>query len=208
MTKYAFGPFTVDVGAAELRKGGQKIPLRPKCFDLLVYLMQRSGKLVRKEELLEQIWGDVVVSEATVGRTVATLRAALEDDPANPQYIETVSRRGYKFLGTTDQVAPPAGFILIHKAKEYPLHMGSQLIGRGRDVDIPLYAPAISRHHARIQVAGDGVLLEDLGSRHGTYVNGKAVSGRVRLEAGDQIEIGGERLVLWSPASETAPEIN
>jgi DNA-binding winged helix-turn-helix (wHTH) protein len=207
MHAYTFGPFEVDLPAAELRKGEQKIALRPKCFDLLVYLVEHRGKLVSKEELLERIWSDVVVSEATISRTVATLRAALEDDPDSPQYIETVSRRGYKFVAAVQESGetphPPAGLRLIHGSKEYPLRSGTQLIGRGRDVDIALYTPEISRHHARIDVAGGAVMLEDLGSRHGTYVNGKPVSGSVRLEAGDQIDIGGERLILWSPASET-----
>jgi len=208
MTAYAFGPFTVDVDAAELRKGDQRIALRPKCFDLLVYLIEHRGKVSSKEQLLEAIWSDVVVDEATISRTVAALRAALDDHPAKPQYVETVSRRGYKFIGEISGQAapPPAPFALIHGSKEYPLRKGSQVIGRGRDVDIPLYTPATSRHHARIDVSGDGVSLKDLSSRHGTFVNGQRVSGSIALAAGDQIEIGGERLILWSPASETSPE--
>jgi DNA-binding winged helix-turn-helix (wHTH) protein len=209
MTIYAFGPFVLDVPAAELRKNGHKIPLRPKCFDLLVHLVERRGNLVTRGELLETIWADVVVSEATLSRTVASLRAALEDDPAKPQYIETVSRRGYKFVGTLQEPAaasPPVGLSLIHGAKEYALRPGAQVIGRGRDVHIPLFTPSTSRHHARIDVAGDTVTLEDLGSTHGTFVNGNKVSGSVLVQAGDEIEIGGERLILWSPSSETSPE--
>ena len=209
MTRYAFGPFELDIAAAELRKNGEKIPLRPKCFDLLVYLIDRRGNLVTKEELFETIWADVVVGEATLSRTIASLRAALEDDPARPQYIETVSRRGYKFIGTLQEpvaATPKVGLSLIHGAKEYALRPGAQIIGRGRDVHIPLFTPSTSRHHARIDVAGETVTLEDLGSTHGTFVNGKKVSGPVDVQAGDEIEIGGERLILWSPSSETSPE--
>ena len=205
MTGYAFGPFTVDVEAAELRNGKEKIALRPKCFDLLVDLLTHRGKLVTKEQLMERVWSDVVVNDATVSRTVAALRAALGDDSAQPNYIETVSRRGYKFIGElSDEKPAPPDFMLIHDKKEYPLRRGSQIIGRGRDADIPLYTPATSRQHARIEVTSHGAKIVDLESRHGTFVNGKRIHGSVQLAAGDQIEIGGERLVLWSPASETS----
>ncbi len=162
-----------------------------------------------KEELLETIWADVVVSEATLSRTVAALRAALGDDPARPLYIETVSRRGYKFVGALQETVaatPKVGLSVIHGAKEYALRPGTQVIGRGRDVHIPLFTPSTSRHHARIDVDGETVTLEDLGSTHGTFVNGKKVSGPIHVQAGDEIEIGGERLILWSPSSETSPE--
>ena len=84
MTPYAFGPFTVDVDAAELRNGQEKIALRPKCFDLLVDLLAHRGKLVTKEQLMERVWSDVVVNDATISRTVAALRAALGDDSSQP----------------------------------------------------------------------------------------------------------------------------
>ncbi|HEY8132655.1 MAG TPA: FHA domain-containing protein [Thermoanaerobaculia bacterium] len=209
MTIYTFGPFTVDTDAVELRRGEERIPLRPKCFDLLVYLIEQRGKVVSKEQLLDGIWRDVVVDDATVGRTVTATRAALDDDATQPRYIETVSRRGYKFIAPVQALGGtpgPAGFALIHGETEYPLHAGSQFIGRGRDVDIALYTPSTSRRHARIDVDRDAVVLIDLASRHGTFVNGKRISGSMQLAPGDQIEIGGERLVLWSPASETSAE--
>jgi DNA-binding winged helix-turn-helix (wHTH) protein len=207
MPAHAFGLFVVDVDAAELRKGNQKIALRPKCFDLLIDLIEHRGKLVTKEQLMQRVWRDVIVNDATISRTVAGLRAALGDDAEKPLYIETISRRGYKFIAdVAGETTAPAGYALIHGAKEHPLHRGSQVIGRGRDVDIPLYTHSTSRHHARIEIDLDRVTLVDLDSRHGTFVNGKRISGSVELAAGDQIEIGGERLILWSPASETSPE--
>jgi DNA-binding winged helix-turn-helix (wHTH) protein len=210
--RFRFGPFVLDLEAAELRNGTQPLPLRPKCFDLLVYLIDHRGKLVTKEQLLDDIWSDAVVSEATLSRTVASVRATLGDDSAKPNYIDTVSRRGYKFIGNVEElgaahVADEATpFILVRGSREYPLRSGAQVIGRGRDVHIPLYTSTTSRHHARIEVSGNDVTLEDLDSRHGTYVNRKRISGKMRLEPGDEITIGGERLVLWSPAGETSPE--
>lgn len=205
MSTFSFGPFTLDIPSAELRRGNERIALRPKCFDVLVHLVEQRGKLVTQQELLDRIWADVVVDAGTVSRTIAELRAALDDNPARPQFIETVARRGYKFIAP---LAPdrPEGFALIHGSKEYPLRAGSQVIGRGKEADIPLYTPSTSRRHARIELLNGEIVLTDLGSRHGTFVNGEQISAPVRLNAGDQIEIGGERLILWSPASETSPE--
>jgi DNA-binding winged helix-turn-helix (wHTH) protein len=210
--RFRFGPFVLDLEAAELRNGAQPLPLRPKCFALLVYLIDHRGKLVTKEQLLEEVWSDAVVSEATLTRTVASLRATLGDDSAEPKYIDTVSRRGYKFiadveeLGAAPVVADVTPFILVRGSREYPLRSGAQLIGRGRDVHIALYTSTTSRHHARIEVSGSEITLEDLDSRHGTYVNRKRIFGKMRVEPGDEITIGGERLVLWSPGGETSPE--
>jgi DNA-binding winged helix-turn-helix (wHTH) protein len=210
--RFAFGPFTLDPSSVELHRGDKKISLRPKCFDLLVYFLEHPGRLITKDELLQNIWNDVIVSEGTINRTVTALRSALDDDADNPTYIETVSRRGYKFVSKVEGSAAPlvesldktADFALIHNKREYPLRHGEHLIGRGQDVAIPLYGSAISRHHARVTVSGSTVTLEDLGSRNGTYVNGKRAVGSVALQSGDEIGIGDDRLVLWARSSATA----
>jgi DNA-binding winged helix-turn-helix (wHTH) protein len=210
-SRFSFGPFVLDCAGAELRRGDEKVPLRPKCFDVLLHLVQQPGKLVTKDELLDQVWSDAVISEATLSRTVASLRAALEDDPESPKYIETISRRGYKFIGPVEETAadprmepgPRPRFLLIHGSREYPLR-GEQIIGRGDDADILLHSSTTSRHHARITASAGVVTLFDLDSRHGTFVNGNRVSGAVTLEPGDEIHIGGQILTLWAPGSETA----
>lgn len=185
--------------------------MRPKVFELLVYLIQNRGKLIARETLLEELWKDTVVSEATLSRTIATLRDVLADNAQEPKYIETLQRRGYKFIAPVTDVsdaAPPvrqSGFLLIHGAQRYPLHEGDHFIGRGSDVGIPLYTPRTSRHHAALHISGSQIALEDLGSTNGTFVNGDRISGSIKLHAGDVIEIGGERLVLWSPLVKTIP---
>lgn len=205
-TSFSFGPFTLDVEGAELRRGGEKVAVRPKCFDLLVYLVGQRGRVVLKEELLDKVWPDVVVNDATLNRTVTELRAALGDDADHPQYIETVSRRGYKFIGSIAQ--PPtqkqaADLALVYNDREFPLADGEYIIGRGVDATIPIYDSAASRQHARVIVAGTTVTVEDLGSRNGTYVNGSKVTGKVELHTGDEIRIGGDCLVLWSRTGAT-----
>ena len=202
---FCFGPFRLDSEAAELWRGPKRIDLRPKCFDLLRFLVLNRGKLMSRDALLENIWSDVVVSESTLSRTVTEVREALGDDAATPQYIETVPRRGYKFIAsviTSDRVIVPNVYV-VHRFKEYPLPEGAHLVGRGQDVAIRLFTPLISRHHARIRVQAGEVTIEDLGSKNGTLVNGQRLTAVSALHPGDAISIGGETLVLWSAADIT-----
>jgi DNA-binding winged helix-turn-helix (wHTH) protein len=210
VAQFVFGPYRLDPEGAALWREGEIVSVRPKCFDLLLYLMQHPGKLITKETLLADVWKDVVVSESALSRTVAELRDILQDNAEAPQFIETVQRRGYKFIAKVvefgnEAFAPRSRVSLVHRGSEFPLSDGSHLIGRGRDVAIVLHGAAISRHHARISVQGKTIILEDLGSLNGTLVNGTRVTGSQSLRAGDRIEIGGETLVVSSPTAETIP---
>ena len=213
MTAFIFGPFRLDLEAGELRRGSERIELRPKCFDLLVALVQNGGSLLSKEHLLATVWSDVVVSEAALTKTMAELREALSDAVDASAYIETVPKRGYRFVAPIQETRKStdpslSDFCLAYGAKEYPLREGDQIIGRGRDADIAVYSTQASRHHARIRVVGHSVTLEDLGSRNGTFVRDQPVQGVVPLKVGDQIRIGDEVLTLitlWLPTAETTP---
>lgn len=205
-SSFYFGPFRLDPEAAELRRDEQRIELRAKCLHLLLYLVEKKGKLVSRETLLERLWSDVVVGQETLSRTVTEIRQALGDDADSPQYIETVPRQGYKFIAAVTRARRPSSpsVSVVHSFKEYPLEEGEHVIGRGHDVAIRLYTPLISRHHARILVRGNGVTLEDLGSKNGTLVNGARVEGTVELRPGDTINVGGELLVVRSTSDSTA----
>lgn len=210
MAQFVFGPYRLDPEEGALWREREIVSVRPKCFDLLLYLIQHHGKLITKETLLADVWKDVVVSESALSRTVAELRDILQDNAEAPQFIETIKRRGYKFIGKVAEIgkeafAPRSRVSLVHRGTEFPLDDGSHLIGRGRDVAIVLHGAAISRHHARISVQGKTILLQDLGSRNGTFVNGIRVTGPQALRPGDRIEIGGETLVVSSPTAETIP---
>ena len=98
---YRFGPFTVDPVAYTLRRTGELIPIAPRPFDLLVYLLQNRSRLVTKDELLDALWPSVAVTENTLTQAVSDLRRALHDTPGSPQFIETVPRRGYRWIATT-----------------------------------------------------------------------------------------------------------
>lgn len=96
---YVFGDFVLEPLQQRLTHANQQpVALTPKAFDTLLCLVERSGDLVTKNELLARVWPNVVVEEAILARNVADLRKALGDDPNAPRYIETLPKRGYRFI--------------------------------------------------------------------------------------------------------------
>lgn len=95
---YEFGPFQLDPPERLLLCDGQPVPLSPKAFDLLLTLVDRSGHLVEKDELLKAVWPGAFVEEGNLAVTVSLVRKALNDDRGHHRYIETVSKRGYRFV--------------------------------------------------------------------------------------------------------------
>ncbi len=106
---YRFGPFAVDAGSYRLLRGGEVIPLSPKIIDLLLYLVARQSALVPKDELFTALWPDVAVTDNALTQAVSELRQALGDDPARPTYIQTVARRGYRFIALVESALPRQG---------------------------------------------------------------------------------------------------
>jgi DNA-binding winged helix-turn-helix (wHTH) protein/Tol biopolymer transport system component len=95
-----FGDFTLDVAERLLLREGHAVPLTPKAFDVLAALAARPGRLVTKDELLKEIWPDAFVEESNLAYHVFALRRALGDTAEGHCYVETVPKRGYRFVGT------------------------------------------------------------------------------------------------------------
>jgi DNA-binding winged helix-turn-helix (wHTH) protein len=107
---YRFGEFILEPAQQRLSgTGGRPVALTPKAFDTLWCLVERSGELITKSELLERVWPNVVVEEAILARNVADLRKALGDDPNAPRFIETLPKRGYRFIARVT-IAEAEGF--------------------------------------------------------------------------------------------------
>ena len=104
---FSFGPFVLDTGAYRLIKGDKVVQVSPKIIDLLLYLVLRPSILVTKDELFKALWPDVAVTDNALTQAVSELRQALGDDPGNPKYVQTVARRGYRFIGTVVAAASP-----------------------------------------------------------------------------------------------------
>jgi DNA-binding winged helix-turn-helix (wHTH) protein len=105
---YRFGPFVVDGAAYRLARAGETVPVSPKVVDLLLYLASRPSVLVSKDELFAALWPDVAVTDNALTQAVSELRQALGDQPASPTYVQTVARRGYRFISPVEALDPPA----------------------------------------------------------------------------------------------------
>ena len=103
-----FPPYRLDLDAGFLRAGERTVSLRPKTWAVLCYLAERPGLLVTKDELLDAVWGDVAVTEATLTKSIGEIRDALQDEVRHPRFVETVHRRGFRFLSPVEEpgVAP------------------------------------------------------------------------------------------------------
>ncbi len=103
---FYFGDYTLESGEHRLRRGPQEILLRPRVFDMLLYLLEHRGHLVTKEEVLSALWPDVTVGEATLTHCIFELRQALHDEPSQPVYIKTIPKVGYKFIAEVTELSP------------------------------------------------------------------------------------------------------
>jgi len=92
--KIHFEGFRLDVDDAQLLRGTARVPLTPKAFDVLAYLATNAGRLVSKQELLNSLWDDVLVSDASLVVCIREIRKALGDKARSPRFIETAHRRG------------------------------------------------------------------------------------------------------------------
>ena len=95
---YSFGEFSLNVEDHTLSRNGETVPVTPKMFDLLLVLVQNPGRVLRKDFLMQSVWPDSFVEEGNITFNIRQLRKALDDNAQSPIYIETIPRRGYRFL--------------------------------------------------------------------------------------------------------------
>lgn len=185
-----FGTFTFDADARELRRDGVIVPLSPKAFRLLELLVDARPNPVPHETLYTALWPDVVVEPGNLHTLVSELRGA-----TSHAAIRTVHRVGYAFVAA-GAVEDTARFSLLLGGEEIPLRSGENVIGRDPHDAVVLHAPDVSRHHAKVTVAGTTVMLEDLGSKNGTYIGTRRVTHATAVQPGDEILIGTTRMRL------------
>ena len=101
---YRFDDFVVDPETWRLSRAGQEIHLKPVVLELLIYLIANRGRLVTRQELMDTVWGDTVISESALTKAAARLRKALGDDSATHRYLETVRSRGYRFVAEVEEI--------------------------------------------------------------------------------------------------------
>ena len=186
--RVTFGDFLIDSAERQLLRGEDPEHLTGKAFQLLVLLVAERPKVVSKKEIYDTLWPEVFVQEANIKNLIAELRAALRDD--GEEIIRTERGQGYAFAAEArDEIALQLPLVLVVNGVAFPLREGKNVIGRDPDAQIRLDSAAVSRRHAAILITGDDAVLQDLGSRNGTHVNGEKLEAARPLRAGDEIKI-------------------
>src|SRR5215470_1484449 len=117
---YAFGRFRVDAGKRLLMSGNEIVMLPPKAFDTLLTLIENNGSVLSKEDLLRMVWPDEFVEENNLAQNISKIRRVLEDGPDEVKYIETIPKRGYRFVANIEVLG--AGAAVAQKESANVIH--------------------------------------------------------------------------------------
>lgn len=208
-----FGDCIFDGAARELRRGGLPVHLPPKSFQLLVLLLAKRPRPVTKAEIRDTLWPATAVAGSSLARVVVDLRSAIGDNARRPRLVRTVHGFGYAFSGET-ALEPAAGpervdaftCRLVSGEREFPLGEGEHVLGRAPDASVWIDSTSVSRRHARIVVSAGRAVLEDLGSKNGTYLRGERLMAPSELAEGDVIAIGSVVLAFRAPRAVVSTE--
>jgi DNA-binding winged helix-turn-helix (wHTH) protein len=207
-----FDDLTFDSDTRQLWTGKREARLSPKAFDLLALLIANRPRAVSKPEIREHLWPGTYVSESSLPSLVSEIRDVIADHRRKPGLIRTVHGFGYAFQSEREPAPQLAaqddsrqGW-LIGSTAEVALLPGENIIGReGEDV-ILVKSSTVSRRHARLTLDAAGGVVEDLGSKNGTYVNDRRIEGATPIADGDQIRIGSLLFTFRLSQSSTTTE--
>lgn len=116
MTRYRFAGYEIDVDSREIRRNGHRLPVQPQPFLVLTRLLKSPGQVVSRDELIEAVWGETNLANASHSLNIAVrkLRDALDETPEDPRFVETVAKVGYRFIGRLESAAPePKAEVLV-----------------------------------------------------------------------------------------------
>lgn len=201
--RLTFGDCIFDSDTRELTRRGKPAHLSPKAFRLLELLLESRPKALSKAAIHETIWPDAFVSEATLASLVAEIREATGDSGREPRFIRTVHGFGYAFSGGASEARrerlsalEPREWRLIWNEREIALSEGENLLGRDQNAAVWIEAEGVSRMHARITIHGADAMIQDLGSKNGTFLRGSRVKNDSRLSDGDEIRLGAATMTV------------
>jgi DNA-binding winged helix-turn-helix (wHTH) protein len=203
--RFLFGDCVFETEARRLTRAGRLARLAPKPLSLLEHLLRRRPSVVSQRELRDLLWPGTFVGFNSLGQVVAELRRALGDH--DQRLIRTAYGAGYAFHGEAVQesesspfpMAEAPGCCLRWGSLEIPLREGVNVVGRDPRCGCRIASSRVSRKHARIVVRGRSALIDDLGSKNGTHVQGRRVDGPTNIADGDVILLGHE-VVVFSAA--------
>jgi DNA-binding winged helix-turn-helix (wHTH) protein len=212
-----FGEWRLDPDARQLLRGNAPVHVSPKAFELLKLLVEHRPQALSKADLHAAIWPATFVSEASLAQLVSEIRAAIDDNAHEPRFLRTVHGFGYAFacdaLDISRQPQGPATGVtywLRLVSRDIQLWEGENVLGRDPAATVGLDSLRISRYHARIVLSGGDAILEDLGSKNGTYLNGRQIAAPARLQHGDEIRVGPFSLTFHvsGPGATTETEVH
>src|SRR6476660_4620924 len=139
---YEFDPFVMDVRNGILLNGGVTVRLTPRAFQTLLVLVQHATEVVDKDQLMKKVWPDTFVEEGNLSRNIYELRKALGDDTAEPRFIETIPKRGYRFVAPMKislKAAPIASPVLDTTTTVIEKHTFARVISETEEAtDLPV----------------------------------------------------------------------
>lgn len=192
--RVCFGDLTFDAGRRMLFRGSEPVPLSPKAFQLLELLLERRPDAVSKTDIQDVLWPGTFVSESSLHVLVNEVRGALGQHGGGPGFVRTVRGFGYAFEAEAraldSSATPTRRHVLVRGIQEFELSEGENILGREPTVSVRIDDSSVSREHARVTVAGRRAILEDLGSKNGTFRAGMRVKAPVELVNGDEILVG------------------
>jgi hypothetical protein len=175
---------------------GAAVHFPPKFFALLLFLIGRRPNAVSKADLMEHLWPDTFVSEATLASLVADVREAIGDTGREARIIRTLHRFGYAFVADVelnvaedDDDRPVLGW-LLGDSWRLPLRGGEIVLGREGEGVVPLPSSSVSRRHATLIMNGRSATITDLGSKNGTFVDDVRADVATALRDGAQVRLG------------------
>ena len=171
-------PFRVDLPSGLLFRGEQAIALRPKTWAVLLYLAERPGLLVSRDQLLDAVWPEVVVTPETLNKSIAELRAVLGDDRKAPRFIETVHRRGFRFIAPVSDV-PGHESLPVKTLTPATRHLAPDIVS---DVPKPESSrrPFVGRQE-ELRLLATRLAKARAGQRQIVFVTGEAGVGKTAL---------------------------
>ena len=206
-----FDDLTFDSDTRQLWTGKGEVRLSPKAFDLLALLIANRPRAVSKAEIRDHLWPGTYVSESSLPSLVSEIRDVIADHRRQPGLIRTVHGFGYAFQSEREPAPPPLPddsrqVWLIGSTAEVALIPGENIVGREGDGVTLVKSSTVSRRHARIMLDATGGMVEDLGSKNGTYVNDRRIEAATRIADGDQIRIGSLLFTFRLSQSSTTTE--
>jgi DNA-binding winged helix-turn-helix (wHTH) protein len=195
---FGLGEWRVEPTLDRISRGNEVVQVPPRVMHVLVCLADRSGQVVTKKQLIATVWETEFVTEGALTRCIAILRRILGDDASQPRYVENIPRRGYRLVmptqpisdGQADRPHQRSLCWLSYGERRFVLSDGENVIGRASDAAVHIDSKSVSRHHARVQVTGVRATVEDLGSKNGTFLEGRRLDTPCALHDGDQITVG------------------